>query len=110
MRAAASCVLISSLFFAVGGCASSGDVDALKERVTALEARAESDAERIAALENRMDDEIAALEASVNDVLSAADRSAERAAAAEVRARSAETRASDAARKADAIFNKSVSK
>jgi len=87
--------LASVLALAVMGCATSGGLDALSARVAQLEARAEADADRIGALE-----------ANFRDVASAADRASE----AEARARSAASRADDAARKADAMFKKSVSK
>ena len=82
-----------------GGCATSGDLDALGARVSQLEARAQADADRIGALE-----------ANFENVATAADRSVERASEAEARARSAASRADDAARKADAMFKKSVTK
>jgi predicted nucleic acid-binding Zn-ribbon protein len=104
------CISIFALALALGGCATSSDVEALNERIAALEARSESDAERIAALEQRMDARLSALESRMNDVAVSADRSIEQARDAEARARAAETNASDAARKADAIFRKSVSK
>jgi murein lipoprotein len=91
--------LASVLALGVIGCATSGDLEALTERVSRLESQAESNTNRIGALEQRFD-----------DVAAAADRSVERASEAEARARAAESRADDAARKADAIFRKSVSK
>lgn len=91
--------LASVAAMALLGCATTGDLDALTERVTRLESQAESNTNRIAELETRF-----------SDVAAKADRSVERASEAEARARAAESRADDAARKADAIFRKSVSK
>lgn len=91
--------LLAVFALAGAGCATTGDLDALEDRVAALEARAETDGNRIGALEGKF-----------SDVAAAADRSVEKASEAEARARSAESRADDAARKADAIFKKSVSK
>jgi murein lipoprotein len=81
------------------GCATSGDLESLSDRVSRLESQSETNANRIGALE-----------AKYSDVAATAEDSARRAADAEARAREAEGRADDAARKADAIFNKSVSK
>lgn len=93
-------LLLASVFMlSTGGCATTGDVDALTERVTALESQSAANAGRIGALEARF-----------GEVAATAERSAERASQAEARAQAAEGRADDAARKADAIFRKSVSK
>lgn len=86
---------VAVLALAASGCATSGDMDALSARVAQLEAQAKVDANRIGVLEE-----------GFQDVASAADRASE----AEANARSAASRADDAARKADAIFKKSVSK
>lgn len=74
------------------GCASSGDLSALTDRVTQLEARAQADADRIAALETGFQDVARSAENASRAAAAAADR------------------ADEAARKADAIFKKSVSK
>ncbi len=81
------------------GCATSGDMEALTERVASLESRHAADSDRIAELEQRF-----------GSVESTAERAAQSAADAEAGARAAEESANDAARKADAIFKKSVSK
>lgn len=93
------CLLASVLAFTVVGCATNGDLEALANRVSALEAQAATDTSRIGSLESRF-----------ADVAATADRSVEKAAEAEASARAAEGRADEAARKADAIFRKSVSK
>ena len=87
-------VFLLTLMLAVG-CASSGDLTTLTDRVSQLETRAQADAERIAQLES-----------GFVEVRTAADR----AAAAEAQAQAAASRADDAARRADAMFKKSVSK
>jgi len=74
------------------GCASTGDLDRVTSRVTALESASAEHERRIQALEAEMANATASAERSA--------RSAAEAAA----------RADEAARKADAIFRKSVSK
>jgi hypothetical protein len=87
---------VSILLLALAsGCASSGDLAALTDRVSRLEERAQADADRIAALE-----------AGFQDVRDAAARASEAADSA----RTAASRADEAARRADAMFKKSVSK
>ena len=87
------------LAVASGGCATSGDLDALEQRLDALESKASANENRLRSLEERF-----------ADVASTADQSVRRAEKAEGEARSAAERADAAARKADAIFRKTVTK
>ena len=84
--------IVSGFALALVGCATTSDFDKLDSRVAALESKMQTQAGQIAALESKM-----------SDVEAKADRSVAQATAAA-------ERAEEAARKADAIFKKSVSK
>ncbi len=81
------------------GCASTGDVDALDKRVAALESRA-----------NATDQSIGELKGAVARTDKTAQQALQSAQAAEASAAASAASADEAARRADAMFKKSVSK
>jgi murein lipoprotein len=83
----------------LAGCATRGSVDEADRRLSALESRVEGHERQMKALEDRL-----------SEATSTAEQSVRRAEGAEAAARRAADSADDAARKADAIFRKSVSK
>lgn len=91
---------------ALVGCASSGRVDSLENRVQALEAQDRSESQRISALE----DALATAQSTAAESVSRADAAEAQARKAAAQARTAADQADQAARKADAIFKTSVSK
>jgi murein lipoprotein len=95
-RVALVSALVAPLALAGAGCATRG-------AVRDLEGRMESQAARIDALEQQLDQRIGSVE-------STADQALRRAEAAEAAARQSAQRADDAARRADAMFKKSVRK
>jgi murein lipoprotein len=106
-RTIGGCAGVAGLSFSMlTGCASTGDLDALATRVSALETQQQAFAGRA----DQMEDAHASLGARIDEVSAKADDAVARATAAEQAAANAAQRADDAARRADAMFKKSVSK
>ncbi len=94
------------LGFALTGCASTGRVETVENRVQSLEAQDRTDAQRMSALEEA----VAAAQATAADSVARAEAAEAQAREAAAQARSAAEQADQAARKADRIFKTSVSK
>ncbi len=94
------------LTFAIAGCASSGRVETLENRVEALQAQDRADAERLSDLEAAL----ASAQTTAAESVARAEAAEAQAREAAAQARDAAGQADQAARKADAIFKTSVSK